>query len=200
MHYTELKNAIQRAGFTITEFSDQRAFFGCWSLTVEGYGHSYLIVNEGREGWMMFYLKETGGAFIELNKKESIWMDDADRATQCLIWLSDSCPPQECKIRNYYVIVEKDLVPEFPHSSEWPKLIGYCYEDDYFLFFEGKGHGMGGTAIPAYKANNAEWLKLFAALNVEWFLEWLETSRFTSEEAFTQTLTAKIGSLEVRKY
>lgn len=69
MPYSELKNAIQRAGFTISEFSDQRVFFGCWSLTVEGYGQSYLIVNEGREGWMMFYLKESGGAFIELDKK-----------------------------------------------------------------------------------------------------------------------------------
>ncbi|MET0774759.1 MAG: hypothetical protein ABWZ65_04615 [Pseudomonas mandelii] len=201
MPYPELKNAIQRAGFTLSEFSDQRVFFGCWSLTVEGYGHSYLIVNEGREGWMMFYLKESGGAFIELDKKESAWMvDDVDRATQCLIWLSGSRPPQECKVRNYYVIAEKDLVPEFPHSSEWPKLIGYCYADDYFLFFEGKGHGLGGSAVPVHKANNAEWLKLFSALNAEWFLELLKTSRFASEEAFTLALTAKIGSLEVCKY
>ncbi|QZP30718.1 hypothetical protein [Pseudomonas sp. DR48] len=100
MPYPKLKHAIQRAGFTITEFSDQRAFFGCWSLTVEGDGHSYLIVNEGREGWMMFYLKETGGEFIELDKKESTGMDDADRAIQCLIWLFGSCPLQECKVRN----------------------------------------------------------------------------------------------------
>ncbi|VVP11486.1 hypothetical protein PS870_03332 [Pseudomonas fluorescens] len=94
MPYPELKNAIQRAGFTITEFSDQRAFFGYWSLTVEDYRHFYLIVNEGREGWMMFYIKDTDGPLLSWIKKESTWMDDADRATQSLIWLSGSRPPR----------------------------------------------------------------------------------------------------------
>jgi hypothetical protein len=69
MPYPELKNAIQRAGFTITEFSDQKAFFGYWSLTVEGYRHFYLIVNEGREGWMMFYIKDTDGPLLSWIKK-----------------------------------------------------------------------------------------------------------------------------------
>lgn len=84
-----------------------------------------------------------------LDKKESAWMDDIDRATQCLIWLSGSRLPQESKVRNYYVIAEKDLVPELPHSSEWPKLIGYCYADDYFLFL---------------KARDMDWVDLLSQL------------------------------------
>ncbi|WP_095131302.1 hypothetical protein [Pseudomonas sp. Irchel s3h14] len=201
MPYPDLQNAVQRAGFTITDYSDQRAYFGCWSLTVEGHGHTYLIVNEGRDGWLMFYRADAAGTMTELDKKESAWMDDADKATQCLIWLSDSRPaPQPHKVRGYYVIAEKDLVPLQPHSSDWPKLIGYCYDDAYFLLFEGKGHGLGGTAIPVSEAKRPEWLAIFTALDVEWFLDFLETSRFTSEEAFVLTLSAKVGSLSVCRY
>ncbi|WP_339523612.1 hypothetical protein [Pseudomonas sp. EL_65y_Pfl2_R96] len=108
MPYLDLQNAVQRAGFTIVEFSDQQAYFGCWSLTVEGHGHTYRIVNEGRVGWLMFYRVGTAGTLTELDKKVSTWMDDADKATQCLIWLSGCCPPlQPRKVRNYYVIAEK---------------------------------------------------------------------------------------------
>lgn len=149
----------------------------------------------------MFYRMGTAGTFTELDKKVSTWMDDSDKATQCLIWLSSYRPPlQPHKVRNYYVIAEKDLVPEQPHSADWPKLIGYCYDDDYFLFFEGKGHGLSGTAVPACGGKKAEWLKIFAALDVEWFMSWLETLKFTSEEAFTLALTKKTGSLGVRRY
>ncbi|MHC8411905.1 hypothetical protein ACYZTR_17715 [Pseudomonas sp. Hz4] len=123
---------------------------------------------------------------------------DHYKATQCLIWLSDTHPaPQPRKVRSYYVIEEKDRVPQQPHSPDWPKLIGYCYDDAYFLFFEGKGHGLGGTAVPACEAKRPEWLAIFAALDVEWFLGFIETAGFTSEEVFVLTLSAKIGSLSV---
>ena len=107
---------------------------------------------------------------------------------------------QPHKVRSYYVIAEKDLVPRQPHSSDWPKLIGYCYDDAYFLFFEGKGHGLAGTAVPAREAKKSEWLAIFTALDVEWFLDFLETAQFTSEEAFVLTLSAKIGSLSISRY
>ncbi|MHC8365311.1 hypothetical protein ACYZT9_05370 [Pseudomonas sp. ZT5P21] len=201
MPYLDLQNAIQRAGFTVTEFLDQRTYFGCWSLTVEGYGHTYLIVNEGRDGWLMYYRRDVAGTFSELDKKKSAMMDDADKASQCLIWLSGDHPaPQAHKVRSFYVIAEKDLVPEQPHSSDWPKLIGYCYADDYYLFFEGKGHGLGGTAIPACEAKKAVWLQIFAALDVEWFIAFKEMSRLTSEDAFVLELTAKVGPLDICRY
>ncbi|MHC8394207.1 hypothetical protein ACYZT8_11185 [Pseudomonas sp. LB3P93] len=98
MPFANLQNVIKRAGFTVIEFSDQRAFFGCWSLAVEGHGTTYLFVNEGREGWMMFYRASTVGALTELDKKESAWMDDTDKAAQCLTWLSDFRVPQNDKI------------------------------------------------------------------------------------------------------
>jgi hypothetical protein len=94
MPYLDLQNAVQRASFTITDYSDQRAYFDCWSLTVEGHGRTYLIVNEGRDGWLMFYRTDAAGTLTELDKKESAWMDDADKANQCLIWLSNSPLPQ----------------------------------------------------------------------------------------------------------
>jgi hypothetical protein len=89
MPFADLQNAVKRAGFSVIEFSDQRAFFDCWSLNVESQGTTYLIVNEGREGWMMFYRASAVDAFTELDKKESAWMDDADKVAQCLTWLSD---------------------------------------------------------------------------------------------------------------
>ncbi|WP_223488153.1 hypothetical protein [Pseudomonas sp. A-RE-19] len=92
MLYSYLENAIQHAGFTLTEFSDQQAYFGCWSLTVEGHEHTYSIVHEGRDGWLIFYRRDVSGILAELDKKESAWMDDTDKASQCLIWLSDGPP------------------------------------------------------------------------------------------------------------
>ncbi|MFC6690847.1 hypothetical protein [Pseudomonas lini] len=89
MLYSYLENAIQHAEFTLTEFSDQRAYFGCWSLIVEGNGHTYSIVHEGRDGWLIFYRRDVYGTLTELDKKESACMDDTDKASQCLIWLSD---------------------------------------------------------------------------------------------------------------
>lgn len=93
MPFADLQNAVKSAGFSVIEISDQRAFFGCWSLTVEYHGATYLIVNEGRDGWMMFYHVSTVGTLTELDKKESAWMDDVDKVAQCLTWLSDClCP------------------------------------------------------------------------------------------------------------
>jgi len=68
------------------------------------------------------------------------------------------------------------------------------------LFFEGKGHGLAGTAVPACYAKKSEWLAIFTALDVGWFLDFLETSRCTSEEEFVLTLSAKVGSLSVCRY
>ncbi|MBU0524942.1 MAG: hypothetical protein KKC24_09650 [Gammaproteobacteria bacterium] len=87
--YRILFNAVKRAGFTVIEFSDQRAFFGYWSLTGEGHGATYLIVNEGRNGWMICYRASAAGTITELDKRESAWMDDTDKPAQCLTWLSD---------------------------------------------------------------------------------------------------------------
>lgn len=71
MPFADLQNAVKFAGFTVIGFSDQRAFFGCWSLTVEGHGTTYLIVNEGRDGWMICYRASAVGTLTELDKKES---------------------------------------------------------------------------------------------------------------------------------
>lgn len=201
MNYPELQEAVKRTGFNVVEFEDCREYFGCWSLTVEGHGHTCLIVHEGRDGWLMFYRAGVDGTFTELEKKQSAWMDNADKAACCLGWLS-SCNPtrQERKVRSYYMIAEKDLVPHQPHSSEWPKSIGYCYSDDYFLLYEGKGHGLGGCAVAASEAREPKWRYMFTALEVEWFMDFLETSRFTSEEAFVLALEKKVGRLGIQQH
>lgn len=89
MPFHDLQNAIQRAGFTVIEFQDARSYFGCWSLTVEGHAITCLIVNEGRDGWLMFYRRGPDGMFIEVDKKETARMDSTAMATQCLSWLCD---------------------------------------------------------------------------------------------------------------
>lgn len=67
MPLPDLQNAIQREGFTIIDFRDARSYFGCWSLTVEGHAITYLIVNEGRDGWLMFYLGFLSGGFKRIS-------------------------------------------------------------------------------------------------------------------------------------
>ena len=47
-------------------------------------------------------------------------------------------------MKEFYVVARRDLLPGAAHSAEWPKIIGYSYNDKSFLFLEGKGHGLMG--------------------------------------------------------
>ena len=45
---------------------------------------------------------------------------------------------------SFYTVAKVDLEPEYPHSTDWPKVIAYSYKKNSFLLTEGKGHGFKG--------------------------------------------------------
>jgi hypothetical protein len=103
-------------------------------------------------------------------------------------------------MRDYYVIARKDLLPGSAHSSDWPKIIGYSYQDRCFLLLEGKGHGLMGGELPEAIAKQHKWRDIFVVLDVEWFLDFLEKTPPANESVFVSEVSKKIGSLEILTY
>lgn len=70
----------------------------------------------------------------------------------------------------YYVIANTDKeVPPLPHSNDWPKLIGFCFENMNILLIVGRGHGLMGGNIELSKFNVLDWLDVFQDTNSNWF-------------------------------
>ncbi|WP_079204197.1 hypothetical protein [Pseudomonas sp. CC6-YY-74] len=103
-------------------------------------------------------------------------------------------------MKDYYVIAQKDLSPNAAHSSEWPKIIGYSYKDKYFLFLEGKGHGLMGGELPESTAKQLKWRDIFIILNAEWFLDFLDKTHAKDETDFICELTKLIGAPDTITY
>jgi len=99
-------------------------------------------------------------------------------------------------MRTFYVIARKDMEPNLPHSSNWPKIIGYSFVDNYFYLSEGKGHGFAANNMPESKAKKPERLEIFTALDSAWFLNLIDNTNFASEKEFLDKLTAHIGNVE----
>ena len=96
-------------------------------------------------------------------------------------------------MKHYYVVAEKDPYPAEPHSSEWPKLIGYSFVHRTFLFMEGKGHGLMGAEVHQDSASLTKWRDLFVELGAEWFLNLLQLNTFLDEDEFLTKLKPLIG-------
>lgn len=103
-------------------------------------------------------------------------------------------------MKNYYVIAEKDLTPSQPHSSAWPKIIGYNPIYRKFLFMEGKGHGLMGGEVCQDSASLAKWHDIFVELNAEWFLDFLNLNIFSDENDFLNKLIDVIGQPKTIAY
>lgn len=99
-------------------------------------------------------------------------------------------------MRTFYVIANKDMEPNLLHSSNWPKVIGYSFADNYFYLSEGKGNGFAANDTPESKAKRPEWLEIFTDLDVTWFLNMIDNTSFTSETDFREKLTAHIGNVD----
>ncbi|AZD05692.1 hypothetical protein C4K26_0258 [Pseudomonas chlororaphis] len=100
-------------------------------------------------------------------------------------------------MENFYVVAKKDLAPSLPHSSDWPKIIAYSYETKSFLFIEGKGYGFNGIVLPDVTAREAKWKQLFLDLNVLWFLDFVDSTPYSSVNDFENALKTKKNSIEV---
>ena len=103
-------------------------------------------------------------------------------------------------MKEFYVVARRDLLPGAAHSAEWPKIIGYSYNDKSFLFLEGKGHGLMGGELPESVAKQLKWRDIFISLNAEWFLVLLDQKNFTNEEDFLDELSQLIGCPGIIKY
>lgn len=99
-------------------------------------------------------------------------------------------------MRKFYIIAKNDMEPNFPHSSDWPKVIGYSFADKYFYLSEGKGHGFAANDMPESKAKRPEWFEIFSALDALWFLDLIENTGFTGEKEFLGRLTSIIGPVD----
>ncbi|MGA3828081.1 hypothetical protein [Pseudomonas chlororaphis] len=103
-------------------------------------------------------------------------------------------------MREFYIIAKKDMTPELQHSSEWPKLVGYSYQDNYFFLSEGKGYGLGANDMPESKAKRPEWLELFKALDIVWFFDFIDNNTFFDEDDFAKKLKKMIGDIETIRF
>lgn len=99
-------------------------------------------------------------------------------------------------MKTFYIIAKNDLEPNFPHSSSWPKVIGYSFIDKYFYLSEGKGHGFATNDMPEAKAKRPEWLEIFLALHALWFLDLIDNTHFTSEKEFLDKIMSILGNVE----
>lgn len=99
-------------------------------------------------------------------------------------------------MRTFYIIAKKDMEPNFPNSSSWPKVIGYSFVDKYFYLSEGKGHGFAANDMPESKAKRPEWLEIFLALDALWFLDLIDNTNFTSEKDFFDKIMSILGSVD----
>ena len=100
---------------------------------------------------------------------------------------------------SFYTVAKVDLEPEYPHSTDWPKVIAYSYKKNSFLLTEGKGYGFKGVAVTELEARDPTWNHLFSELNAHWFLDRLSSSPFINEDDCVQSITSKHGSLDILK-
>ncbi|WP_192553244.1 hypothetical protein [Pseudomonas sp. IzPS59] len=100
-------------------------------------------------------------------------------------------------MQNFYVIGKKDFEPEIPNSPEWPKIIGYCYETNSFLFIEGNGYGFNGIVLPEAIAREPRWDRLFEILDANWFLQLIDNKPRPDKALMETNIKSKTGIIEI---
>ena len=102
-------------------------------------------------------------------------------------------------MNEFYVIAQNTDEPVFPNSPDWPKIIGYCYEENTFLFIEGNGYGFNGAVLKESVAREARWVGLFTELDAHWFLNLIGNTKFPSKDAFINQIKTKLATVEIIK-
>ena len=102
----------------------------------------------------------------------------------------------------YYIIANIDKMLDQNHSAEWPKVIGFSFENMSLLFLEGKGHGLQGGIVPINSFNPKDWEDFFVETNSLWFLDFIMTQQIYRSHA-TDILSrelSKKGKIEIKEY
>jgi hypothetical protein len=102
-------------------------------------------------------------------------------------------------MKDFYVIEKKEFEPEIPNSPEWPKIIGYCVEDNSFLFIEGNGHGFNGIVLPEIIAREPRWDRLFTILDAHWILTSIDNNAPISRTLLERQIKSKAKEIEIIK-
>ncbi|AUY11557.1 MULTISPECIES: hypothetical protein [Aeromonas] len=74
--------------FLLEQFTDFKEFFLSWTALLNKNGDSYLIENDGREGWLILYSENSNGGWDEVQKVVSHKFHKDDYVKQCELWLS----------------------------------------------------------------------------------------------------------------
>ena len=59
-----------------------------WTALLKKNGGSYLIENDGREGWLTLYSEDSNGGWDEVEKVVSHKLSKDECIKQCELWLS----------------------------------------------------------------------------------------------------------------
>lgn len=73
--------------FFLEQFTDFKGFLS-WTSLLNKNGDSYLIENDGREGWLILYSENSNGGWDEVQKVVSHKFHKDDYVKQCELWLS----------------------------------------------------------------------------------------------------------------
>ncbi|WP_445178884.1 hypothetical protein [Pseudomonas sp. McL0111] len=88
MNQSDLYTLAKTHGFTVITFSDHPEFFSSWSVNLKKDEQKFMIENEGRDGWMIFYKETEPNKFKELDKVISHTFSDNEKIKQCDTWLN----------------------------------------------------------------------------------------------------------------
>lgn len=72
----------------LEQFTDLKEVFLSWTALLNKNGDSYLIENDGREGWLILYSENSNGGWDEVEKVVSHKFHKNDYVKQCELWLS----------------------------------------------------------------------------------------------------------------
>ena len=87
----------------------------------------------------------------------------------------------------YYILVDEDLVPQYPHSSTDVTKIGITANKNRrerpIVIMEGKGYGFMGVNISFERVfNENEYMMLFRKYNITWILDFIRNNPTYEEE------------------
>ena len=88
MDQKSIYDVADRCGAKVLVFCDHPGFFSSWSLRVSKHGKNYLIENDGRDGWIFFYVEMDANKYEEKDRLVSQSLTEPEILKRCEDWLS----------------------------------------------------------------------------------------------------------------